>query len=513
MRPKKSIIRVTTDGNSAWFHASPSGDEIVLRRIPDFAERSWTAEDRRKKTDLDTDEANGTAEQFLLSEVRRWTGMPVPFSVQQPEAWAVVVHRLKAALVKSRDSDSFTGEKLKKWLATNHVNGAISADSDYQLSISSYLIRCRCANECLAAIGGERSEKEQINGFLDALHWYDTQGEASKLTYYIGKGNHTNTVLQALGTLREALEEKYRKCVTVCSTNGSEEVAPMPPPEFAVEKWADRLRERHAISPPPLAEKLKKKVDRNSFRWYRSLTGAAWSGRVEGLEVCQIGDKACGCIAIGKRGETQSDSDATGRFRELTGYDSFDFDEKNLEEAAKIVRVLDDDRQFGELALVETEHFLESRVLRGRVKISLSDGTMLKPLLETEDYPFQFPAQWSANGRAKFIDVLMTSGKTLYVVELKVASGGQGQYYRHAIAQAVLYRYFLQKANALKDWLTQKACFSIDANAIRAAIAFPRLRGTKKYTEDLQGSLNSLAGHFGVEVTELSEDWDTPGVS
>ncbi len=89
MELKKSVIRITKDGNTAWYHANPSGENLLLRRIPfNSAERLGDG-DRKLATELD-------GKQYTFSEATKLTGLPVrKFSIEEPEAWMLVVRRLE----------------------------------------------------------------------------------------------------------------------------------------------------------------------------------------------------------------------------------------------------------------------------------------------------------------------------------------------------------------------------------------------------------------------------------
>ena len=93
----------------------------------------------------------------------------------------------------------------------------------------------------------------------------------------------------------------------------------------------------------------------------------------------------------------------------------------------------------------------------------------------------------------------MRSGPTPWVVELKAATGGQGQYYRHAVGQAVLYREFIRKASNLHPWFQSHG---LEATECQAVVAFPELRGRDR--DRLLSDIQWLGDLFDIAVVPLS---------
>jgi hypothetical protein len=224
------------------------------------------------------------------------------------------------------------------------------------------------------------------------------------------------------------------------------------------------------------------------------------SGRVEGLEACKIlppGDR--GVLDVGKPGKNGRESTARTRFKELTGlHDAFNFNEGNVEEAAVLIRALADDRTSGPLKDCDPEHRLESRILRGDLEVEIPNLGKLEPVVA--DVPFQFPTQWVVDGAARYVDALMRVGSTPLVLELKEISGGQGQYYRHAVGQAVLYRSFIRQAKLLHPWFDQHGLKAADC---RAAVIFLELRGSERRRSQLLDDLTWMGELFDVAIVPL----------
>ena len=105
-----------------------------------------------------------------------------------------------------------------------------------------------------------------------------------------------------------------------------------------------------------------------------------------------------------------------------------------------ILRQMEEDARSDDTTLLELIKF-DMRVPRGGVPVRVGD-VVLEPIVG--DAPFQFPTLWSTRGRPRYVDVLMRDGAVPYVVELKVGTASVGQYYRHAITRAALYREFIR---------------------------------------------------------------------
>ena len=124
----------------------------------------------------------------------------------------------------------------------------------------------------------------------------------------------------------------------------------------------------------------------------------------------------------------------------------------------------------------------------------------LAPLVGTPAPPLQMPALFSPDGNARFIDAVLHDGDVPWCVELKVATGGQGEYYRHALTQAVLYREFLRSAVPIHAWFTTIGA-ALNPSRSRAAVAFPGMVG--RGADARTNQLRTTAHACGVEVIEI----------
>jgi hypothetical protein len=147
------------------------------------------------------------------------------------------------------------------------------------------------------------------------------------------------------------------------------------------------------------------------------------------------------------------------------------------------------------------EHALESRILRGHTQITTPDGTPLALLRGPDpvvNWGSQFPTKWGSEGSARYLDALLRDGSIPWAIEMKVAGGGGvGQYYRHAVAQAVLYRHFIRQADQLHWWFVDQG---LEPTACRAAVVVPRMDGPSAIWRD---GLQSLCTSFDVELIEV----------
>ena len=157
------------------------------------------------------------------------------------------------------------------------------------------------------------------------------------------------------------------------------------------------------------------------------------------------------------------------------------------------------------------EHALESRVLRGLVPVETSNGEL--ELLRRADgarvnWGSQFPTRWgrtTARG-ARYLDALLRNGQIPWALELKI-EGPQsvGYYYRHAVAQAVLYRHFIRSATHLAPWFEG---LGLDHTACRAAVVVPAFGSEHQKWRD---RLLQVCRVFDIELVEVPERYARVG--
>ncbi len=271
-----------------------------------------------------------------------------------------------------------------------------------------------------------------------------------------------------------------------------------PPPTFAglkrVQTWAGQLQTRSGRTLPQIGSDLEQRLSNvPSFRWYRSVSRAEWSGRVGGWEVVTLADSGGGLRA------TKSLGQVNGVAGGLSGM--------SVRAAAREIQKFATLRgSIGPRPARKKEHLLGAAVLRDAVDVRPSClPQKLRSVFPAEIPPLEFPALWAADGSARFIDAILRDGAVPWVGELKVSTSGQGQSYRHGITQAVLYRRFLRLATPLHSWF-QALRPAVDVSAWRALVAFPKLQSPRAAT--LLTRLVNVADVFGVDIVEL-DDWET----
>ncbi|HUT56904.1 MAG TPA: hypothetical protein VNA25_03400 [Phycisphaerae bacterium] len=371
---------------------------------------------------------------------------------------------------------------------------------DKQHSIAGYVIRVLHRN--LVAVGNDRKPVEQIGAFVDALHWRRQVGnDNQELTFCIYSGGKNDRLVEdAISTLFSSLNENERENLRVMK---DDQPANLAAPDFAAlnTKWETDLSSREIESLPALADELQRIAEAPSFRWYRNVTEKVFSGRIEGLEVCTLSPETNEIVfQVGRIGIKGDESKARRRFRELARAPKVIYKAGQLQEAARFVKLLAEDRKSGSLRNVEREHHLESRILRQAIRVGIEGIGSVDPVIPQDRLPFQFPTLWSFADSPRLIDVLGRVGKTPWVLELKeFGSKGRGQYYRYGIAQAVLYRHFIRTAKDLHFWFED---YGLEPKDCQAAVAFPRLHGDA--AQRLRDEHTSVARMFGIQIVELS---------
>ena len=396
-----------------------------------------------------------------------------------------------------------TRTDLGKVLSAAGASPQTAADLT-DLHISSKVIRCDQYNGVPAVfVASEKKEDDIRNAVVDAVHWLvHKHPNERKLAVHV-PDDVPEKVAHALATMAAScqgfdVDVRFynivaKRVVPSNRTCSSPVIAPM----SRVRDWAKALASRPTAVPSPAAElgaMLQASVP--AFRWYRNVTSGFWSGRVGGWQVC-----------------TQTDHGATIR------YGATDADRRknvpvaltSISRAARWVESFATRRANPKTPEGgrKKEHLLESAVWRGPAVVPvqpLGIPSPLEPIVPSHEPPLQVPALYSseADAPARFVDAVMKNGKMPWAVELKVDTGGQGQYYRHAITQAVLYREFLLQATYLHNWFR---CLDLEPNEFRAAVVFPKLKGTENHRTRLLGQVRKTGDCFDVDVVELQDPW------
>lgn len=306
----------------------------------------------------------------------------------------------------------------------------------------------------------------------------------------------------AVGTLVEALVAPVR--VTVLEKDASGEWRPArigwdADDVSEYDGWPGLLQRDRAV--PDLVARIVRTADLPSLRAYPMLsTQAGWSLRLEGLEVGRADARGV-TLRVGKDGTGGNRSSQRQAWVEATGHDDpLTTDDVNVA-VQTITAFATSWRALGQTRAEQDEHALESRILRGATPIHV-DGEPLA-LIRKDDgivnWGSQFPTKWGAGGRARYLDALLRRESTPWAIEMKVeGAAGVGQYYRHAVAQAVLYREFIRRATPLHPWFDAQ---ELDAPRCQAAVVVPRL--TNPRHERWRDHVTRLCDAFKVTFVEV----------
>lgn len=242
--------------------------------------------------------------------------------------------------------------------------------------------------------------------------------------------------------------------------------------------WPELLARPRDV--PPLVAEVVQTADLPALRAYPMLsTRAGWSLRLEGLEVGRANANVVK-LKVGKEGKTGGRSRQREVWVSATGLED-PLTTSDVSVAAAAISAFA--AAWADLAAVKVdhdEHALESRILRGATPIEV-EGNQLA-LIQPDDgvvnWGSQFPTKWGLGGKSRYLDALLRDGSTPWAIEMKVQGGaGVGQYYRYAVAQAVLYREFIRQAEPLHPWFEAR---SLKAKDCQAAVVVPRLTNPRQ---------------------------------
>ena len=311
----------------------------------------------------------------------------------------------------------------------------------------------------------------------------------------------------ALEVLRDAVADEVEVNLLQCdcSTTVGSLWLPVPPAAFDTAdpqyypRWPGLLAQD--FTPPRLVAELLDLVELDELRAYPQLTATGeWSIRLEGLQIGRITRRERGYLDVGSIGKYGALGYERSAWLAIHPSGAFRFDDTNLDQAASMII------RFAEAWTwiaggTQNEHVLESRILRGRTTVGTGRGA-LEPVRPDPhiNWGSQFPTKWGPVRSARYLDALLRDPidpTVPWAIEMKVRLS-EGQYYRHAVAQAVLYRHFIKKAESLHFWFKP---YGLDPQQCRAAVVVPTFT-TPAWEERLRG----LCELFDVELVVVDEE-------
>lgn len=391
---------------------------------------------------------------------------------------------------------------IKEQLRAEGLNPLTKKETS-RLMISEKVIRCETDDVMVVGMGSDRRKDDQIQLIVDAVHLCLESGKNS-LRLIFGRqkdDNEQREVENAVALMIESLKIDGFKIKVEMDGENIDNLSPISFFYFSekdkIEKWMIYLHRQEKI--PETASELEKAINDRTFKWYRSVTAKYWSGRVYGLEVCRAYFNGQFKFDVGKQGKTGKTSKARQEFLDICSRNNIvpgSFSQSQFKEVASAIRAVAESRRNGVLNKFEREHLLESQILGGDLEIVSKSG-ILKPVCE--EHPFQFPALWEPSAEPRYIDALMKIEDIPYVVELKEGHS-PGEYYRHGITQAVLYREFIKRAVKLQQWFKKQ---DLNPEKCRSAVAFPELAKDNKKHQNLLAQHRRVADCFDVEIIEI----------
>lgn len=405
----------------------------------------------------------------------------------------------------------------------------VDARGDRTNSVSSAVVRGIYEGQRAVAVTGD--SKTQIGAFVDLVDLHLHGGSSYhgqpvdhyEVSILFVENPDSDEAKDGLRTLAASIQNGPKVHLIQISADGTTRRLEPVTRTFEDAKFYRFERYRGLLlavaQPPELLLDLVAKAGHPSFRAYPMLTQKGrWSLRLEGLEVGRFRGGE-GVLDVGKPGKFDGVSAqrkawlATGAPHALPVTST----EESINRAATVLREfanawLPQVQPGGGAEPKQDEHALESRILRGLVPIRTSDGarlTLLRPPPHVHadgpdgvvNWGSQFPTRWGRTNAssARYLDALLRDGSRPWALEIKVeGSAGVGQYYRHAVVQAVLYRQFIRTATPLKEWFDRYELNQADCGA---AVVVPELTPTQKDPWDCR--LQAVCGAFDVDLIRV----------
>lgn len=417
--------------------------------------------------------------------------------------------------------------ELITW-ATQHGEGEVSTKPDYQLSLSSMLVRFRWNDALTVAVGSDADGKTRINATIDAVAMAigspPTEGTVHLMlgTSAAGMGDPSiREHLDAIGTLVAELRGGPQVRVWTLAAGQEPIDIEVPPPQFTSgtpARWSTLLMEAATTPPSGMASAVADALrTRSSFALYPKLSSLKsaqpWQMRLDGLEIGRAGTAGV-TLRLASKDLTKPNEPRLS-WQRVVGPLPLTFGPDRIDDVVAVVDQLiaawtDADHPDAVLAHGQAEHALEAHVLSGRLELTSVGGPLRLsvPFRNGTLAAAQFPTLWGDVTRpARYLDALLAdSDHRPWAVELKDqdAGGGHGAYLRHGIGQAVLYRHYIRTATALDPWFESHG---LKRDECRAALAFPTAAASTTKTIK---RLRELARLYDVEIIEFARPSRSP---
>ena len=390
-------------------------------------------------------------------------------------------------------------------------------ETDMELNVSSHVLRCKTDEGIMVGVHKNKiKDKEIIDGFMDMLHLHHFKYNDFGMPEFVLSTKHgkekpseNDKALDAIGTLIRVIRKNrpdFRVKISIEGRTVSEEEIKIDPGTIDIprcEDWCDTIKRRPVDLPEP-AKKISKLVDDETLEWNQPVSAIknnSIDGRISGLKVCELKYKIRNKPEWNLKFILPKGKGKKEILDILAGFGKgaqLKFQKEELEIAAKIIKELASkrkgqaDRNMALYSAGGGEHRIESKLIKNKIP---NTDIALCPLWDK--LPFQFPAIWHRYKDVRHIDYLMRQDEVPWVIEIK-DKVSQGEYYRHAIGQVVLYREFLLNATVFRSYFEG---MKIDLSKCKAAIVVPELTGDN--VEKLESHIEYLRDLFEVEVFQL----------
>ena len=421
------------------------------------------------------------------------------------------------------DEPSMTSNDLGAFLSDRGALG-VTTKADYGNSISTGVVRGVLDGRLVAGVGA--NHPSPISAFTDLidLHlrgWAPPGAEVTvddEVDFYLAPRPGDLETPAALRTLAAGVQG-VRARVFLVTPDGTPQLLEEGPTDFSdaiqhnYTNWLGLLDDV-PDEPPPLVTRLIVDTGIPALRAYPMLSsrGRSWSIRLEGLQVGVLRAKN-GTLTVGEERPSARRSGKRQAWLNTAGPDPIPVTESSVGAAAQVLARFAEEwpKAADPIAPVQDEHALESRILRGAAPLTPKAGrslTLLNPRGNRTVTPdpvvnwgSQFPTRWGPRtGAARYLDGLLRDGSAPWAIEMKVRGGqGVGQYYRHAIHQAVLYRQFIRTATPLAPWFERQGLVQADC---QAAVVTPEGQG--RVAEQINRA-RQVAEAFGVELITVED--------